>query len=86
MLTIIPQRKLAMVVIIPLLPCDTKNSLTPGNINVINTLLRSKCLKYNLYTFKHQLEWLNINRSLNMSLFYKDGLHLIKNENEFLAK
>ena len=74
------------IVIIPLLPCDTKNSLRLGNINVINTLLRSKCLKYNLYTFKHQLEWLSINRSLNMSLFYKDGLHLIKNGNEFLAK
>ena len=74
------------IVIIPLLPCDTKNSLRPGNINVINTLLRSKCLKYNLYTFKHQLEWLSISRSLNMSLFYKDDLHSIKNGNEFLAK
>ena len=74
------------IVIIPLLPCDTKNSLRPGNINVINTLLRSKCLKYNLHTFKHQLEWLSISRSLNMSLFYKDDLHSIKNGNEFLAK
>ena len=72
--------------IIPLLPHDTKNSLRWGNIDIINTLLLSKCLKHNLYTFKHQLEWLNINRSLNMSLFYKDGLHLIKNGNELLAK
>ena len=39
-----------------------------------------------MYTFKHQLEWLNIDRSLNMSLFYKDCLHLIKNGNELLAK
>ena len=39
-----------------------------------------------MYTFKDQLEWLNIDRSLNMSLFYKYGLHLIKNENELLAK
>ena len=76
----------AKVVIIPLLPRDTKNSLRQGNINVINALLLSKCSKHNLYTFKHQLEWLNIDRSLNMSLFYKDCLHLIKNGNELLAK
>ena len=76
----------AKVVIIPLLPRDTKNSLRRGNINVINTLLLSKCSKHNLYTFKRQLEWLNIDRSLNMSLFYKDRFHLIKNGNELLAK
>ena len=74
------------VVIIPLLPCDIKNSLRQGNINVINTSLLSKYSRHNLYTFKHQLEWLNIGRSLNMSLFYKNGLHLIKNGNELLAK
>ena len=76
----------AEIVIIPLIPRDTKNSLRWGNINVINTLLLSECSKHNLYTFKHQLEWLNIERSLNMSLFYKDALHLIKNRNELLAK
>ena len=76
----------AKIVIIPLLPHDTKNSLLQGDINVINTLLLSKCLKHNLYTSKHQLEWLNINRSLNLSLFYKGCLHLIKNGNELLAK
>ena len=54
--------------------------------DVINILLLSKCSKHNLYTFKHQLEWLNIDRSLNISLFYKDHLHLIKNGNELLAK
>ena len=59
----------AKVVIIPLLSRDTKNLLRWGNINVINTLLLSKCLKHNLYTFKHQLEWLNIKSSLNMSPF-----------------
>ena len=76
----------AKVVIIPLLPRDTKNSLRRGNINVINTSLLFKCSKHNLNTFKHQLEWLNIDRSLNMSLFYKDRLHLIENGNELLAK
>ena len=39
-----------------------------------------------MHTFKHHLEWLNIDRSLSMSLFYKDRLHLIKNGNELLAK
>ena len=73
-------------VVIPLLSRDIKKSLRRGNINVINTLLLSKYLKHNLYTFKHQLEWLNIDRSLNISLFYKDGLHLIENENELFAK
>ena len=76
----------AKVVIIPLLPRDTKNSLRRGNINVINTLLLSKSSKHNLNTFKHQLKWLNIDRSLNMSLFYKDGLHLIKKGSELLTK
>ena len=71
----------AKVVIILLLPRDIKNSLRRGNINVVNTLLLSQCLKHNLYTFKHQLEWLNIDRSLSMYLFCKDGLHLIKNGN-----
>ena len=74
------------VVIIPLLPRGTKNSLRQENINVINTLLLFKCSKHNLHTFKHQLKWLNIDRSLNMSLFRKDRLHLIKNGNELLAK
>ena len=43
----------AMVVIIPLLLRDTKNSLRWGDINVINILLLSKCSKHNLNTFKH---------------------------------
>ena len=43
----------AMVVIIPLLLRDTKNSLRWGDINVINKLLLSKCSKHNLNTFKH---------------------------------
>ena len=39
-----------------------------------------------LYTFKHELEWLNIDESQNMSPFYEDGLCLIKNGNELVAK
>ena len=63
-----PECQNAQVVIIPLLPHDIKNSLGRGNINVINTLLPSKCSKHNLYPFKHQLEWLGIDRSLNVSI------------------
>ena len=74
------------VVIIPLLPRDHKNSIRRGNINIINTLLLSECSKHNLHSFNYQHEWLNIDNSLNMSLFYKDELHLIKDGNELLAK
>ena len=47
---------------------------------------RNPYLKYKLHTFNHQSEWLNNDSSLNMSLFYKDGLHLIKTGNELLSK
>ena len=30
--------------------------------------------------------WLNVDQSLNMDLFYEDGLHLIKEGNELLSK
>ena len=63
----------ANLLIKPLLPRDTKYWLRQGNINVINTVLFSKCSKHNLYTFKHQLVWSNINRWRS-----KYGLHLIK--------
>ena len=75
----------ANVVIKPLLPRDTKNSWRHGRINVINTLLISKFSKHNLYTLKHQLVWLDIDRSLNMTLFYKYDIHLIKNGNKLLG-
>ena len=78
--------KNAKIVIIPLLPRDSKSSMRRGNIDIINNLLFSECSKHSLYTFSHQREWLNSDRSLNMSLFYKDGLHLIRNGNEILAK
>ena len=80
------QCQIAKVVIIPLLPRDIKSSLRQRNIDVINTLLLSECSKHNLCTFKHQLDDLNIDRLPNMSLFYKDSIHLIKNGNELLSK
>ena len=76
----------AKVVIMPLFPCDKRFSLSRGNINIINLLLESECPKNNLYTYNHELEWLNADGSLNESLFYSDNLHLVKERNELLAK
>ena len=59
----------AKVLIIQLLPRDKKFSLRRRNINIINPILESECLKYNLYTYNHELEWLNADGSLNESLF-----------------
>ena len=70
----------AKVVIIPLLPRDRKLSLRRGNINIIDLLLESECPKHNLYTYNHELKWLNADGSLKESLFYSD------NFNELLAK
>ena len=75
----------ARVVIIPLLPRDKKFSLRRRNVNIINWLLESECPKYNLYTYNHELEWLNADGSLNELLFYSDNLHLVKEGNELLA-
>ena len=35
---------------------------------------------------KHSKSWVNVDQSLNMNSFYEDGLHLIKEGNELLAK
>ena len=35
---------------------------------------------------KHNKSWVNVDQSLNMDLFYEDGLHIIKEGNEVLAK
>ena len=35
---------------------------------------------------KYRKSWLNVDQSLNMNLFYEDGLHVIKEGNELLAK
>ena len=35
---------------------------------------------------KHDKSWLNVDQSLNMDLFYEDGLHLIKEGSELLEK
>ena len=34
---------------------------------------------------RYNKSWLNVDQSLNMDLFYEDGLHLIKEGNKFLA-
>ena len=78
----------AKVVIIPLVPRDKKFPLTRANINTINSLLESECPKYNLYTYKHEIKWLNADGPLDNSVFYSDNLviDLVKERNELLAK
>ena len=66
--------------------CDKKFYLRRGNINIINSLLKSECPKYKLYTYNPKLEWFNADGSLNESLFYCDNLHLVKEGDEVLAK
>ena len=75
------------IVMILLFLCDKKFSLRRGNINIINSLLKSECPKYRLYTYNPKLEWFNADDgSLNESLFYSDNLHLVKEGDEVLAK
>ena len=56
----------AEVVVIPLLPCDKNFTLREGNINIINSLLKSECPKHNLCRYNHELEWLNADGSLTL--------------------
>ena len=76
----------ATVVLIPLLPCSKKDLIRRGNINITDGLLEEKSSKHGLYFLKYNKSWLNVDQSLNMDLFYEDGLHLIKEGNKFLAK
>ena len=76
----------ATTILISLLPRDKKDSIRRGDINITNKLLEEKSGKHDLYFLKHNKSWLNVDQSLNMDLFYEDGLHLIKEGNEFLAK
>ena len=68
----------ATVVLISLLPRGKKDSIRRGNTNITNRLLEEKSGKHDLYFLKHNKSWLNVDQSLNMDLFCKDGLHLIK--------
>ena len=55
---------------------DKKFSLRRGNINIISSLLESECSKHNLYTYSHDLEWLNVDGSLNESyIWLKRGMN-----------
>ena len=76
----------ATVILISLLSRGKKDSIRRGNINIINKLLEEKSGKHVLYILKHNKSWLNVDQSLNMDLFYEEGLHLMKKGNEPLAK
>ena len=74
------------VVLIPLLPRGKKDSISRWNINTTNKLLEEKSGKHGLYFLKHNKSWLNVDQSLNIDLFYENGLHHVKEGNELLAK
>ena len=76
----------ATIVLIPLLSCSKKDLIRRRNIDITNRLLEEESGKHGLYLLKHSKSWLNADQSLNMNLFYEDGLHLIKEGNDFLAK
>ena len=76
----------ATILLISLLPCGKKGLIRRGNINITNNLLEEKSGKHDLYLLKHNKFWLNVDQSFNMNVFYEDGLHLIKERNELLAK
>ena len=56
------------------------------SFTITNRLLEEESGKHGLYLLKHSKSWLNADQSLNMNLFYEDGLHLLKERNDFLAK
>ena len=72
----------ATIVLIPLFPRSKKDSIRRGNVKITNRLLEEKSGKHGLYLLKHDKSWVNVDQSLNMDLFYEDGLHLIKEGNE----
>ena len=76
----------ATVVLVLLLPRGKKDTIRRGNINITNRLLEEESGKHELYFLKHSKSWLNVDRSLNINLFYENDLHLIKEGNELLAK
>ena len=71
----------ATVVLIPLVPRGKKDSIRRRNINTNNRYLEEESGKHKLYFLKYDTSWLNVDQSLNMDLFYEDGLHLIKEGN-----
>ena len=74
------------VVIKPLLPRDHKHSRRRGIINTVNKLLKFQCLNNGFHFLEFKSNWLHNDDSLNIELFYDDGLHLIRKGNELLAK
>ena len=74
-----------IVIFFPLLHRGKKHLIRRGNVNIINRPLEEKFGKYNFYLLKYNKSWLNVDESVNMDLFYEDGLHLIKEANELLA-
>ena len=68
------------IVIYGILPHDEQNTVRRQELFIVNKLLESKCTNY-VNTDIHYLspdgDWIRENGCLDISLFYKDKLHLI---------
>ena len=74
------------VFICEIIPCDELFSINRLIINEVNDLLKSKCLVTNFHFINQNNGWTLNNSALDFSLFYSDGLHLVKKGNLKLGK
>ena len=69
------------VVINGILSRDEQNTARRQELSIVNKLLESKCTNYvnaNIYYLSPDGDWIRENGWLDISLFYKDKLHLIE--------
>ena len=75
------------IIVSGLLPRDIHWSTRRVKINETNDYLRHYCKKSKKMTFMRQdPDWTLPDKSLNVDLYYKDHLHLIKNGNMKFSK
>ena len=73
------------IVINGILPRDEQNTARRQKLFIVNELLESKCTNYintditDIYYLSPDGDWIRDNACLNISLFYKDKLHLTEN-------
>ena len=68
------------------LPCNESFSINRLIINEVNNLLKSKCLVKSFHFVNQNNGWTLNNGTLDFSLFYSDGLHLVEKGNLKLGK
>ena len=76
----------ADIFICGILPRDESFSINRLIINEVNDLLKCKCLVKNFHSINQSNGWTLNNGALDFSLFYANGLHLVKNGNFKLRK